>query len=239
MSPKNTLMILLLTLTAIGFSSCMKRPTSADKGAKLLQIEKSQSQDLTAEAGTPEALCNYLSSAGYYKGNTYAAGTTVAFSTSYGVDSQNANTAESGQAHGEILSDGFYSQTENPTQQALICPGTSEGLFARGKCAWKMSGDDGYAELARRVVCNTAATYGAKGRLHPGYLSMKTSKVSFKANTAGKSFAYSDAVEVELVGQSSTAHIYFAKDFGLVATEFRETSMPGGTAKVYIGAGQN
>jgi hypothetical protein len=42
-------------------------------------------------------------------------------------------------------------------------------------------------------------------------------------------------VKVELKGKVSTAQIYFAKGVGLVATEFRETSSPDGTAKVYIG----
>ena len=65
---------------------------------------------------------------------------------------------------------------------------------------------------------------------------MKVAKVGFTASTAGKTFTHSDAVEVELSGGDSTAHIYFEKGTGLVATEFRENSMPGGTAKVYLGS---
>lgn len=235
MLKSNTIVVSVTLLAALSMSSCMQKKSGADNSAQLLKIDEEGSQDLSSEAGTPDALCSYLDSAGYFPGNTYPAGTEVAFSTSYGVDAQNSNSAEAGQAHGVIESDGFFNQRNMTTTQLLICPGSFSSTRT-GKCAWKMSGDDGYAELARRVVCNKAGTFGSKGRLHPGYESMKVSKVSFKASTAGRSYSHSDAVKVELAGGVSKTQIYFAKGIGLVATEFRERSSPDGTAKVYIGA---
>jgi len=214
--------------------SCQNR-TATSSGDRLLQIEKSSTQDLSGEVSTPEALCDYLSDKGYYKGNNYTAGTEVAFSASYGIDAQSSNSAEAGQAYGEITADGFFNQKNMTTTQLLVCPGARSSAFS-GKCNWKLSGDDGYAALAYRVVCNKAATF-TRSRLHPGYETMKVTRVQFKASTAGKSFRYNDAIEVELAsGSTSVAQIYFAHGAGLVATEFRESSDAGGTAKVYIGA---
>lgn len=231
----NMMMYTVAVVAVLGFTSCIRGPKEGADQSKLLRIETSGSQDLSAEAGSPEALCSYLKSQGYFPRNTFSAGTPVAFATSYGTDSQSSSGAEAGQAHGVVGSDGLFEQKDNVTMQVLLCPGSFGGLRG-GKCNWKLSGDDGYAELAFRVVCNRAANYGSAGRLHPGYDSMKVSKVGIKASTAGKSFSHADTVEVALSGSSSKAHIYFAKGSGLVATEFREKSQPDGTAKVYFGA---
>ena len=232
---KNMHAFILLSLVA-GASSCnLLRNAGGSKDSRVLQLDKQDSQDISSVAGTPGALCQHLLSNNYYPSNVIPPGSPVAFSTSYNVDKQNSHDAEEGQANGVVTSDGMFQQQDNVTTQLLFCPGAMGGLNG-GKCLWKLSGDDGYAELAFRVVCNRAANYGSPGPLHPGYTAMKVSHVSFTASTAGKSFSYPDAIEVELTGGQSKADIYFAKNVGFVATEFREDSMPGGTAKVYIGA---
>ncbi|MCX6124549.1 MAG: hypothetical protein NTV34_07335 [Proteobacteria bacterium] len=229
-----TKILALASLTVgITFSGCVKRKSTENSSSTLLQIQETVSQDLSSEAGTPDTLCAYLRSAGYYQSNNVKAGTPVAFSTSYGVDTVGSKSAEAGQAHGVVTSDGFFSQSNMTTTQMLVCPGA---LQMNGKCFWKMSGDDGYAELAHRVVCNSAGNYGSKGRVHPGYNSMKTSKVTLTASTAGQSYTHSDAIKIELHGDKANALVYFAKDVGLVATEFRAETMPKGTAKVYFGS---
>ena len=234
---QNTSLMLIAALIGLTVTGCVKKNSNDGSSTQLLQIQESASQDLSAEAGTADSLCQYLNSQGYAQGNSFPSGTQVAFSTSYGVDTQDSNRAEAGQAHGSVGNDGYFYQKDMTTTQLLICPGALSGMSG-GKCLWKMNGDDGYAELAKRVVCNTAGNYGSRAALHPGYRSMKTSKVSFKASTAGKSFTYQDAVKVELAGGSAQTQIYFAKGVGLVATEFRENSSPNGTAKVYFGVPQ-
>jgi hypothetical protein len=59
--------------------------------------------------------------------------------------------------------------------------------------------------------------------------------VKYDAKTAGQSSSGDDAVEVVLEGRESKARIVFGKGTGLVATVFQESSMPAGTAEVFIG----
>lgn len=232
----NTLaLVTVVSIVALTLGSCVQKQTTSDS-SELLRSSDSLIEDLSAEAGTSDALCKYLSAGGYYRGNTLPAGTKVAMSMSYKTDSQDSNSAEAGQKEGEVTADGFLMQGNFSTGQLALCPGAIGGM-GRNKCLWKINGDDGYLELARRVACNTAATYGSRGALHPGYQKMQASKVSFRASTAGRSFQHDDTVKVALSGGSSSTLLYFAKGQGLVGMEFRETAMPSGTAKLYFGAG--
>jgi hypothetical protein len=56
-----------------------------------------------------------------------------------------------------------------------------------------------------------------------------------RSKRLGKSVSGQDAVEVILESRASKARIVFAKGVGLVATVFQESSMPAGTAEVFIG----
>jgi hypothetical protein len=227
--------VLTITIASIVvLTSCVKAKNN-DSMSSPLSIQQEELSDLSGSAGTADQLCDYLNAEGYFPSNSYAEGTPLAYSTSYGVDSQESSAAEAGQAHGTIMASGKFFQKNLTTRQALICPGSFSG-FSSGQCLWKVGGDGGYADLAHKVVCNKAANYGSKGRLHPGYTSMKTAKVSFSASTAGQTYRHDDAVRVTLEGGNSSAHVYFAKGVGLVATEYREKALVNGTAKVYIGA---
>lgn len=214
-------------------ASCVKK--SQSDLSKPLAVRTTLKADLTGKAGNPEALCDYLDAEGYVKGYDYSEKTQVAYSTSYGTDSETTNGAEAGQAHGYIMSNGRFYQANLVTTQALVCEGSFSG-FSNGECLWQIGGKGGYAELAHKIVCNKAANYGSKGRLHPGYTSMKVSNVELEASTAGKTFTHTDTVRVDLEGPSLAAVVYFGKDKGLVAAEYREKALVSGTSKVYIGA---
>jgi hypothetical protein len=212
-------------------ASCTKK--TEKQSSELVSLNKEVKEDLTAKLNSPGALCDYIKEGNFFPSNEMAAGTMTYFSTSYQTDEQNTANAEKGQAIGKVSSDGRFELVDFVTTQILICPGAFGGLYA-GKCLWKINGPEGYLELAKRVACNTARTYGSPMKFHPGYNAQKVKRVKFNASTAGKNVSYDDALEIELLGEKSGGFIYFAKDLGLVATEFRESLSPSGTAKVYF-----
>ena len=207
--------------------SCQKKMNSKRGSSSLTSLNTTVKGDV-AEGSDPSRLCAYLKDRGYFPSNSYPANTKVLFSSSYEVVENSA-----GQGYGVIGSDGYFVQQGNTTQQLLLCPGA--GDISGGKCAWKINGNDGYAQLAYDVVCNKRSRVG--GQIHPGYSRQSAKLVSFVGNTAGQSVSGSDAVEVILEGRDSKARIVFAKGTGLVATLFQESLQPAGTAEVFIGAG--
>lgn len=202
--------------------------STGNGGARMLSLDTRVKNQIAAGSDGAR-LCQYIKENGYFPGNTYSSGTKILYSTSYEIVSDAA-----GQAKGYVGDDGFFHQTENVTTQLLLCPGATNGLNG-GRCLWKINGDDGYAQLAYDVVCNKRSR-AQSGGVHPGYTSMKAAHVSYTASTAGDQISGTDAIEVTLTNRESTARILFAKGAGLVATLFQESSMPAGTAEVFIDA---
>jgi hypothetical protein len=223
----DTKFMLVATILAMGLltTSCfpMKAP---GHNTTLLSLVTTANGEVPG-GSNPEQLCAYLKSNDYFPSNSYAANTKLLFSSSYEIVDNSA-----GQGYGIIGSDGFFEQQGNTTTQLLLCPGASS--MSSGKCAWKINGTDGYAQLAFDVVCNKRSRSG--GGIHPGYTTQTAKQVSYVAKTAGLSVQGQHAVEVVLKGRDSTARIVFAKGTGLVATVFQESSAPAGTAEVFIDA---
>lgn len=221
-----TLSLLLLALTTAGVAGgCRKKEAGGPGSSSLLSLETRSKGDI-AGAENPATICAFLKDNGYFPTNSYAANTKVLFSSSYEVVENSA-----GQGFGVVGADGYFVQQGNTTTQLLLCPGASS--ISGGKCAWKINGTDGYAQLAYDVVCNKRSR--GQSHLHPGYTKQSARKVSYIAETAGKSVSGQDAVEVVLEARASKARIVFAKGVGLVATVFQESLAPAGTAEVFIG----
>lgn len=220
-----TRLILAVGFVALSTSACRK-PSQAGMGASSLLSLETRIKGEVPGGGIPATLCSYIRENGYFPSNSYAVNTKVLFSSSYEIVSNSA-----GQGYGIVGSDGYFVQQGNTTTQLLLCPGATS--LSGGKCAWKINGDDGYAQLAYDVVCNKRSRGGTS--LHPGYSRQSAKLVSYVAETAGKSVSGQDAVEVVLEGRASKARIVFAKGVGLVATVFQESLSPAGTAEVFIG----
>lgn len=163
---------------------------------------------------------------GYYDGQfckTYLkGGEGVWFSASY-------EMGEAGQAYGALEKDGdqlFFNQAGMTTSQAMVAPGLSGW---DGRSLWEFN-------RYFKTVCSVA--FG-KGRNGPDYTSIKAEKVSIQGGTAGGSVSYQDALKLSLGKSSSDGRtdvvMIFVKNLGPRVIEFRETIMPAGTAKVYIG----
>jgi len=206
-------------------SGCRKSTAGKAGSASLLSLDTKVKSSVPG-GEDPDQLCRFIKDNGYFPNNSYAANTKVLFSSSYEIVENSA-----GQGYGVVGSDGYFVQQGNTTTQLLLCPGASN--ISGGKCAWKINGDDGYAQLAYDVVCNKRSRN--KGAVHPGYTKQSAQVVSYVAETAGNSVAGQDAVEVVLESRASKARIVFAKGVGLVATVFQESSTPSGTAEVFIG----
>lgn len=219
-------LITLPILTTSLFLACVAKKSKESNNATILSLDTTSKGEVPG-GSEPAKLCGYLTENGYFPSNSYAENTKVLFSSSYEIVDNSA-----GQGYGVVGSDGFFEQQGNTTKQLLICPGASN--LSGGKCAWKINGADGYAQLAFDVVCNKRSRSGKT--IHPGYTSQSAKLVSYVAKTAGFSVEGQDAVEVELKGRNSTARIVFGKGTGLVATLFQESSMPAGTAEVFIDA---
>lgn len=217
--------ILVMSVMSVSIAISCRKQDAKGKASPLLSLRTDKKGDI--EGGSdPSMLCSYLKEKGYFPSNSYATNTKVLFSTSYEIVEDSA-----GQGYGIVGADGFFEQQGNTTTQLLVCPGASS--ISGGKCNWKINGDDGYAQLAYDVVCNKRSRQGSK--IHPGYNQQSASHVTYQASTAGQSTSGQDAVEVLLQGRESKARIVFAKGVGLVATVFQESSMPAGTAEVFIG----
>jgi hypothetical protein len=216
-----------LTAALIGLGSgCRKSATNGGSaGSSLLSLETRPKGEIAGSA-SPAAVCAFIKEKGYFPSNSYASNTKVLFSSSYEIVENSA-----GQGFGVVGSDGYFVQQGNTTNQLLLCPGASS--ISGGKCAWKINGEDGYAQLAFDVVCNKRSRGGSA--IHPGYTKQSARQVSYVAETAGKSVSGQDAVEVVLESRTSKARIVFAKGIGLVATVFQESLSPAGTAEVFIG----
>lgn len=223
---KTFIIVSVLFVSSLALTVSCRKPTGAGVGSSsLLSLDTRVKSDVP-DGGNPASLCSYIKDKGYYPSNSYPQNTKVLFSSSYEVV---ANSA--GQGYGVVGSDGYFVQQGNTTTQLLLCPGASS--INGGKCAWKINGDDGYAQLAYDVVCNKRSR--GKSNIHPGYSKQTARLVSYTAETAGQSVSGQDAVEVILESRASKARIVFAKGIGLVATVFQESSMPAGTAEVFIG----
>jgi hypothetical protein len=234
MKKNNNAALVMVVLMQLFAASCTKTAKNASEGSSdLLSVKGSEIEDLSSQLSTPDQVCSYLKEQKYYTGNKVSAGTEVAYSTSYKTDKVDSNAAEAGQAFGKVTDDGKFYQSDFVTKQILICPGATSGLYA-GKCLWTINGDRGYLQLAYDVVCNKAANYGSRGRLHPGYTSMTVKKKSIVVNTAGKTFKHDDVVAVHLEGSNNQSDIYFQKGQGVAAIEFRGDESPSGTSKVYF-----
>lgn len=228
MNKQLSLMIFVATVT-LAIAGCRKNNSSGGAGASLLSLETRTKGEIPG-GDDPVKLCSFIKEKGYFPSNSYAPNTKVLFSSSYEIV---ANSA--GQGYGVVGADGYFVQQGNTTTQLLLCPGASS--ISGGKCAWKINGDDGYAQLAYDVVCNKRSRQ--QGALHPGYSKQSARIVSYVAETAGKSVSGQDAVEVVLQARASKARIVFAKGVGLVATVFQESLQPAGTAEVFIGGSGN
>lgn len=213
------------SIVILGTSACHSQLGKKPKTSSLVSLNTT-SKGAVPGGEDPKLLCTFLKEKGYFPRNSYPSNTKVLFSTSYEVVENSA-----GQGYGIVGSDGFFEQQGNTTTQLLLCPGASS--ISGGKCKWKISGDDGYAQLAYDVVCNKRSRQGSK--IHPGYSRQSAQVVKYDAKTAGQSSSGDDAVEVVLEGRESKARIVFGKGTGLVATVFQESSMPAGTAEVFIG----
>lgn len=222
---KNIIVITTLVAVAALTNSCFPKAKKQNNTA-LLSLNTTSIGEVP-NGGEPAKLCEYLKSNNYFPSNSYEANTKILFSSSYEIVDNSA-----GQGYGVVGGDGFFEQQGNSTTQLLLCPGASS--ISGGKCAWKINGADGYAQLAFDVVCNKRSRSGSQ--IHPGYTSQSAKQVSFSAKTAGLSVDGQDAVEVILKGRDSTARIVFGKGKGLVATLFQESSMPAGTSEVFIDA---
>lgn len=157
-------------------------------------------------------------------------GAEVAFSAAYGTE------GEAGQSRGVVVRQWgglYYKPESNPTSQLLLPPGlpfNSSETVSR----WELTG---YATLAKTIAFGQNSYTNGK---HTTYDNVSAAKVDFEAGTAGASFRYSDALEVvmskESVGDTkSEVAMYFARDIGLVALEFRESGLVSGVFKVYFG----
>ena len=227
---KNHSSILMFSFSVVlaaasGVISCTPKDKGQTSKSSLLSL-KTQPKSPIADGSNPEKLCEYIKSQGFFPSNKIAANTKVLFSSSYEVVENGA-----GQGYGVVGADGYFVQQGNNTTQLLVCPGASS--ISGGKCNWKISGDDGYAQLALDVVCNKRSRGGSA--IHPGYTSQSANLVSYQASTAGQTVSGQEAVEVVLEGRSSKARIVFAKGSGLVATVFQENLQPAGTAEVFFG----
>jgi hypothetical protein len=216
-------------LLVVQANACRPKDKSQGSRGSLLSL-KTQPKSAIPDGAVPAKLCDYIKSNGFFPSNKIVPDTKILFSSSYEVVENSA-----GQGYGIVGSDGFFVQQGNNTQQLLLCPGAAN--ISGGRCQWKISGDDGYAQLALDVVCNKRSRTGAA--IHPGYTKQSANLVSYQASTAGQTVSGQEAVEVVLEGRSSTARIVFAKNQGLVATVFQESSEPAGTAEVFIGSSKN
>lgn len=222
---KRLFIVVIPLLMALIMGGCRKKPSSGAGSSSLLSLETRPKGEISGSSN-PESVCAFIKDNGYFPTNSYAPNTKVLFSSSYEIVENSA-----GQGYGIVGSDGYFVQQGNTTTQLLLCPGASS--ISGGKCAWKINGEDGYAQLAYDVVCNKRSR--TQSSIHPGYTRQSAKIVSYVAETAGKSVSGQDAVEVVLESRSSKARIVFAKGVGLVATVFQESLSPAGTAEVFIG----
>lgn len=225
-------MILVLTLAPILSTGCISRNTTPDTSGAF-QMSFNNSQAVSAASG--DDLLAYLKSNGFYSTSAVGAGAKVYYSTSYETDDKGSSSAEAGQAYGALENRNgalMFKQQDMVTTQLLLCPGSSGGMSGDGTCQWRFDGPAGYLQLMYDVATAKASSVSAS--IHPGYKNMKVSRGAMNGGTAGGSVSYPDVVEVSLSGGESNTEIYFAKGVGPVAVEFRETTMPAGTAKVYI-----
>ncbi len=193
---------------------------------------------------------DYLTARSYAKTNSYYTevdtclgtlkpGMSVAFSTSYG-----ANGGEAGQSRGVLVEKNgslYYQQKENTTKQLLLPPGDGShvnGVIRSGGVSdWDVVA---FSKLACKVAFADQLPRSYTGADMPVYERIGASVVNFTGGTAGKQVSYSNALELQLKKTNadrseSNVSIYFAKDTGAVALEFKESGMVGGTAKVYLG----
>jgi hypothetical protein len=226
MAVKDRFLAKFIVVTLVtGVVGCRFNNDAQSSNGSLLSL-KTSAKGTVPEGENPAKLCDYIKSNGFFPSNTIAPNTKVLFSSSYKIVENSA-----GQAYGIVGKDGYFVQQGNNTQQLLVCPGASS--ISGGKCQWKMSGHDGYAQLALDVVCNKRSRN--RTTIHPGYTKQTASLVSYQASTAGQTVSGQDAIEVVLEGGSAKARIVFAKGQGLVATVFQESLQPSGTAEVFIG----
>lgn len=228
MITKNVTM-LLLAAAALATTACgpgvMGKKSSGNDGAEVYEMTESSSLALSevSDAKTAET---YALQNGYYDGQfckTYLkGGEGVWFSASY-------DQGEAGQAYGALEKDGdklFFNQHGMSTGQAMFAPGL--GAW-EGKSLWEFN-------RYFKTICSVA--FG-KGRAGNEYDSVKAEKVSIEGGTAGGSVAYQDALKLSLGKRTSGGRtdvvMIFAKGLGPRVVEFRETNMPAGTSKVYIG----
>lgn len=213
-------------MVIVGMSSCAK---SRIDGSMVRALSTNVKQALPDLTNNPDAICAYIKNNGYFPSNSYAAGTVVAFSSSYDIV-QDARA----QAWGVVTPDGRFEQKGNPSGNLMLCPGVERPRYATGKCLWQIAGDRGYAQLSYDVVCNKRSKR-VKSGVHTGYDTEEAAIVDYKGDTSGRSVSGQDAVRVTLKSRETTTTILFAKGVGLVATHFQETSSPDGTAEVFIG----
>ncbi|MBY0369881.1 hypothetical protein K2X33_04290 [bacterium] len=177
-------------------------------------------------------LRGYANTNNYYLAVNLRAGMRVLYSASYGVGN------EAGQAAGTLVEkDGsfFFKQSSNPTNQLLLPPGLP---FNSGTdvSLWDVGA---YMELINRVAFSDPNTSSRTN--NNVYSAIRSANiVDFKGGTAGASVTYKDALEVNYNHQVATRSdsnlkIYYARGIGPVALEFRESMVPSGTFKIYVG----
>ncbi len=218
-------MLLVATLSVTTAACSPGVLKSKDSGAQLYEMTESGTTSL-AEVTDFKSAETYALANGYYDGqfckSYLKGGEGVWFSASY-------EMGEAGQAYGALEKDGdklFFNQAGMTTGQAMFAPGLGD---FEGKSLWEFN-------RYFKTVCSVA--FG-KGRGGADYASIKAEKVSIEGGTAGGTVAYQDALKLSLAKSTDGGHtdvvMIFVKNLGPRVVEFRETNMPAGTSKVYIG----
>lgn len=205
-------------------AACSPQNQSEEPQSSVYALNESGNQAI-AEVTDFKSAEAYAKTNGYFDGGDCSSnvkgGEKVWYSASY-------DFGEAGQAFGDLQADGnkvFFNQKGMPTTQAMFAPGL--GGFD-GKSLWEF-------KRYFKTLCSVA--FG-KGRSGADYQSIKAEKINMTGGTAGGNVAYQDALKLSLHksanGGKTDVIIILVKGLGPRVMEFRETSMPAGTSKVYI-----